>query len=154
MKLIWQFSFGEGNITAQPERFKKIIATEQLDCTGDRIPVINDVANMMLRLPQLPESFIQYFVEQYNKGNVITKVMIECEWFMDRNGTKPYHVEDSGECVNEVRLKANSDNTINWKPIKDSWTRDEIIEALNESYVQGSVNRDEFRQRVINKLGL
>ena len=36
-------------------------------------------------MPQTPKSFIQKFIEEYNKGNVITEVMVEYERFKERH---------------------------------------------------------------------
>lgn len=89
------------------------------------------------QLPQPSPQFIQKYVEQYNLGNIITKVMVEYE----DCGT-----EDKGNIGNLLhgenipyqepflmghRLKVNfKDNTITITKIKDSWTREEVIQKL------------------------
>lgn len=52
------------------------------------------------KLPQIPTDFIKLYVEEYNKGNVIDKVLVEYQKYF-----KP------GEVIYELKL--NSDNTIN-----------------------------------------
>ena len=66
-------------------------------------------------LPQIPQKFIQYYIEEYNKSNIITEV--EVEYDCDHN-QMPSRVIDL--------LKINLDNTINIKPSKDSWNKEEV----------------------------
>ena len=81
-----------------------------------------------LRLPLIFILFIKQFIEEYNKGNIITKVMVEYE--------KKYEdcLEGSVFVLRLVGnyLKINSDNTINIRTIKNSWNRDEINEEKSE----------------------
>lgn len=60
--------------------------------------------------PQPSKQFIQKYIEEYNKGNVIERVLVEYNWM---HITKKYPKVDSHNCI-----------TI--KPIKDSWTREEV----------------------------
>lgn len=86
-------------------------------------------------LPLIPTSFIQYFIEQYNKGNIITHVNIEYEEYTNNTLT--------GLDIDSMiyNLKINSDNTINIKTIKDSYSRDEVIKIVkkffNEALIPG-----------------
>lgn len=88
-------------------------------------------------LPQTPQSFIEHFVSEYNKGNIITEVEVEYEPDRPKNST--HYVMGSFNW----QLKINSDNTINIKPIKDSWSREEVESILhmivNDSHC--SINR-------------
>ncbi len=71
-------------------------------------------------LPQPNQSFLETFVSEFNRKNVIKKVMVK-------------YTEDlapSGDFFNPdiiTVLKINQDNTINIKKTKDSWTRNEIL---------------------------
>lgn len=79
-------------------------------------------------LPLISQQFIQYYIEEYNKGNVITEV--EVEYFIDYEpGNKLCDRKYDIEC-----LKINPDNTINIKPIKDSWTKNDtkLIKAFQD----------------------
>ena len=82
-----------------------------------------------INLPQPPQQFIQKYIEEYNKGNVITKVMVEYEVMDISTMTSDIKTYPN---LNIETLKINSDNTINIKPIKDSWSREEVIELLNK----------------------
>lgn len=74
-------------------------------------------------LPQSSQSFIQKYVEEYNKGNIITEVMVEYERYLDQIS---FDYE-----IHVTKLKINlKDNTISVRKIKDSWSREEIIELF------------------------
>jgi hypothetical protein len=92
-------------------------------------------------LPQPSQQFIQYFLEGYNKGNVITKVDVEynpntwksrdfrpvifhnLEELRNTNYDENFNFDFTAES-----LKINPDNTINIKPNKESWSREEVVE--------------------------
>jgi hypothetical protein len=64
--------------------YKKIIATtdSSLKLNSVKIPVSSDftleqISENMPCLPQIPQQFIEHFINEYNKGNVISKVLIE-----------------------------------------------------------------------------
>ena len=83
----------------------------------------------MFNLPQPSQSFIEKFVEEYNKGNVITEVMVEYEKYIGKN----YVGEFTTEKDFDYKLKVNSkDNTITIRKAKDSWSREEVIELLHK----------------------
>jgi hypothetical protein len=97
---------------------KKIIATtDPILCKQD------DEYNATKNLPQLQQSFIDKYISEYNKGNVITDVMVEYE---DKFHYETTIYKDSNKQI----LKVNFDNTINIQQIKDSYTRQELIDIL------------------------
>ena len=72
-------------------------------------------------LPSIPQSFIDKYVSEYNKGNTIEEVRVEYEDELTPNR----------QLSSKNRIpKINPDNTINIKSIKDSWTRDEVKHIL------------------------
>jgi uncharacterized protein YbaR (Trm112 family) len=111
---------------------KKVIATTD---TSLRFPRKNSHPNSVWKLdgallPQPSQQFIQKFVEEYNKGNIITDVLVEYE----KGLNKPLHesLRDSSPLDFE-RLKVNpEDNTITIKKVKDSYTREEVDRLLDE----------------------
>ena len=86
-----------------------------------------------LGLPLIPESFIKYYISEYNKGNIITDVEVEYEdngeegWIGDDYNGEPFWNE-------KLELKVNPDNTINIYPIKNSWNREEFEIAIRETW--------------------
>jgi len=89
-------------------------------------------------LPQIPQSFIEYYVSEYNKGNIITEVMICYD-----------HFKTAGEGI-VTRLQVNQlDNTINIKPIKINKYEDlyKAIDKIKEGHNGSAIN---FIERFIN----
>ena len=70
-------------------------------------------------LPQIPQQFIQHYIEEYNKGNVITKVDVEYVKI-------PNSVFISEINAPYMQPKVNLDNIINIKSSKDSWNKEEV----------------------------
>lgn len=98
----------DGSVTTPWKRnipdIKKIIAT----------------TDKSLNLPLIPQSFIEKYIEEYNKDNTITEVLVEVE--PDYN--------QLGESIWELKL--NSQNEITIKQQKDSYTREEVIYILSK----------------------
>ena len=116
---------------------KKIIAT-----TDNSLKLEQNIGNMTInpncwdehkvmqtksiKLPQPSQSFIQKYIDEYNKGNIITDVMVEYERDEEISGYE-YDV-----------LKINpKDNTITIRRIKDSWTRDEVVKLVYKAFKAG-----------------
>lgn len=76
--------------------------------------------------PQPSKEFIKKYVDSYNKGEVITDILVEYENYIlnqSRIGLANVTLQ---------RLKINSkDNTITVKKLKDSWNREEVIDILH-----------------------
>ena len=138
---------------------KKIIATTDPSLIIYESEVLARASGFKLETGDLcitfiPRSFIERYVEEYNKGNKIESVMVEYNYFEN----------DTSECIgmdgvyngipfNGYVLKLNSDNTINIKPVKDIWTREEIIELLHQYDLNGTCNTDiDFNKWIDNNL--
>jgi hypothetical protein len=110
---------------------KKIIATTDSSLKECINKCINDWAtdedNTYILLSQIPQSFIEHYITEYNKGNVITKVMIEYEEYDVLNER-----DADGYPIQNYKLLINPDNTINIKPIKDSFSREEFLKLLED----------------------
>ena len=127
----------------------EVIVTEQNQCycKGDRKfsfeyysvkPIIsttnNDMSIFDLLLPQPSQQFIEKYIEEFNKGNTITEVDVEYE------KNKLYPMIQN----NNIRLKINPDNTINIKPTKDSWNREEVVNLLYKSRFHKNSSEEKF----------
>lgn len=75
----------------------------------------------------IPQSFIDKYISEYNKGNKIEKVMVE--WLRSSDG---HYDENDVWHWKELGPKLNSDNTINIQILKDNWNREEVINMLNQ----------------------
>jgi len=118
---------------------EKIIATT--DNSLKRVVGIGTFAP----LPQPSQQFIEQYIEAYNKGEVITDVLIEYK----NNYDLHYYTPAGGiECCKKIdnwKLLINPDNTINIKPIKDSWNREEVETLLMLAFnsKRSSITRQE-----------
>lgn len=121
-----------GNVFSNPRQYtnpetqflnkglRKIIATTDSSLRIGKL----EVGGKIEHLPQIPQSFIEKFVEKYNKGDIITEVMVE--YILNHED-----FDDIIEKVwdNDYKLKINvKDNTINIKPIIP--TSEEIGEKI------------------------
>ena len=84
-------------------------------------------------LPQPSQSFIEKYVEEYNKGNIITEVMVEYDYRV-KSGTIDEHKKGLAG-YEYFELKVNpKDNTITIRKTKDSWNREEVIELMAKAF--------------------
>lgn len=95
-------------------------------------------------------SFIQKYVEEYNKGNIIKDVLVEYEIKHQKLATGELIIGSSADY--NLQLKVNSkDNTITIKKVKDSWSREEISEIVLEyhmyAFYKNPKQEDYERQR-------
>lgn len=128
-------------------RIKKIIATTDTSLKIDN-PNYDIGRLAYINLPQPSQQFIEKYVEEYNKGNIITNVLVEYEEWCNCNGSikmrKHLRTTKCDKCIEWDELKINpKDNTITIKKVKDSWNREEVIilleKALAESKEQYSL---------------
>lgn len=122
--------------------WKKIIATTDKSLSFTWRDNKNDLH--IYHLPQPSQSFIEKFVEEYNKGNQITEVMVEYNEPITEI-PKPYKPYSEVEHLDGT-LKINpKDNTITIRKIKDSWSRDEVEKLCREArYTTGVVEIDKW----------
>ena len=135
----------------------KVIATTNPLLTIDYDGKTPISENWNKSIPQIPQSFISLYIEEYNKERKITEVEVEYTRFVKGYFNSPNHSHVCSEnwtsqgkkfyqCCgniyweNDMRdlkinefsfLKINPDNTISIKPIKESWTREEVEELLD-----------------------
>jgi hypothetical protein len=103
--------------------------------------------NSNLNLPQPSQSFIEKYISEYNKGNIITDVMVE--YTIDyKNECDCYKADITDGCSNPLHcliielLKVNSkDNTITIKKVKDSWNRDEVKQLFTSFLTDHPLHR-------------
>lgn len=158
----WWFNFDRnafnnkesGAIINRPPNCKKIIASyPPLEITKlHKGEVIDDSYPKDFRqyLPQPTQQFIEQYIESYNKGEVITDVLVEYGYF-EMNSKANYkgnydficpnckHIDKDlwyskqpTYCTNCSKLKINPDNTITIKPVKDSWDREEMFKLMDD----------------------
>lgn len=143
---------GEGGYNN--EHCKKIISTTDksllIDYKGYEYGTGN-YYEALVYLPKPSTSFIEKYVEEYNKGNVITEVLVEYETITKRYGSCSI---GEGVTMNVEQLKVSKDNTITIRKVKDSWNRDEVIELLKSreshidchTYSKQFIDKQEYRE--------
>lgn len=85
---------------------------------GDRL-----VATHFKSLPKLSKDFLKKYVEKYNKREAITDVLVEYSYTINKS-MGHFHQ------YREYSLKLSSQNEITIHPVKQSWTREEVLELL------------------------
>lgn len=120
-----------------PDRyFKKIIATtDKLE--NCQMPNLSG----QMYLPQIPQLFIEHFISEYNKGNIITEVEVEYEEIEEYIPPRGCFEGDFYQGTGKFKLKINPDNTINIKPVKDGWNREEVVNLI-KLYQFNSIGKD------------
>lgn len=119
---------------------KKIIATTDASLKRTISNMIGiGIIDTLESLPQPSQQFITKYIEAYNKGEVITDVLVEYEYYHNKQScfkTVCYQqdMEARDSCMGmceDIKLKVNyKDNNITIKKLKDSWNREEVISAM------------------------
>lgn len=124
--------FNEGNNPNTIDSRKYVLPYKnyKVIATTDSSLVVGELSAKLYgnRLPDIPTSFIQFYIQEYNKGKAPVDVEVE------------YAACMSGERMNAEfydKLIVNSDNTINIKPIKECWTREEVIKIAQSAWLEG-----------------
>ena len=102
---------------------KKIIATTDSSLWRPSHKYASDV----ILLPQPSQQFIEKFVEEYNKGNMITDVLVEYELKITHGG----RINNNTKMWEELTINPK-DNTITIKKVKKSYTQEEVDRLLDE----------------------
>ncbi len=108
-----------------------------LGCQISECKKIIVTTDKSLGLPQSSQSFIKAYIEAYNSGKPITKVMVEIE-----PGGSFTDFDTKEIVIMKQRLKVDKDNYITIKPIKDSWNREEIPFQTIKSIIDSIKNSD------------
>ena len=90
-------------------------------------------ASDVILLPQPSQQFIEKFIEEYNRGNIISDVLVEYELISNEEYFLNTINPDDDIPYFDERLKINyNDNTITIKKVKDSYSREEVDRMLDE----------------------
>jgi len=122
---------------------KKIIATTDTSLTEDKRTYISGLMDNPNILPQPSQQFITKYIESYNKGEIITDVLVEYEKIdvdPDLKQNLRYYPDNF-----KLKLKINpKDNNITIKRLKNSWNREEVKQLMIDSYkISASNNLDQ-----------
>jgi hypothetical protein len=112
----------------------KVIATTDFSCFNMVYDGLDEKCQKQyckMLLPQIPQSFIEHFIREYNEGNVISKVLVEME---DDYSSIPENEEDiifSWRAYVNSKIKVNQSNEISiLTEQKQVFSREEVIDML------------------------
>ncbi len=126
---------------------RKIVATT--DSSLELVKDLGEISQTAI-LPQPSKQFVQKYIEEFNKENIIEKVLVEYGKYPDG-----FDLEDGTQY--SYNLKTDSHNCITIKPIKDSWTREEVKDLISDwtrmsSGLNLNLPREKFDKWVENNL--
>lgn len=125
-----------------PEHAKKVIATTDTSLKiveGDILP--NGSIGTVSRYPEPSQSFIDKYITEYNKGDMITDVMVEYQDF-DINYLIESRTGKTSQTLTEPKVNPK-DNTVTIKRVKDSWTREEVELLCKNAYIEGFASSED-----------
>ena len=125
---------------------------EMLATTDESLEPRNLYGNSGLfktKLPQPSQQFIEEFVEEYNKGNIITDVMVEYVNYPtpQKDGFSTKYSDNiiltgswasrlkQWEVLNNTLKISPKGNTITIKKVKDSYTREEVEDLCRKAFL-------------------
>lgn len=107
--------------------YKKIIATTDTSLETHEFEEFGFGASMdkYINLPQIPKSFIDKYITEYNKGNVIEDVLVDYELLAKCGNVllpcSPHNNKDNSDMsIYSEYLKISKDNTITISKVKNS----------------------------------
>ena len=103
---------------------KKIIATTDIILINQ-----DDEYSKTKNLPQFPQSLIELYVKKYNEGNPLKSIDIEYSY---EEGIGSETIDNNTGLKLGYKLKLNQNNEFIYKPLKESWSREEVIDLLIE----------------------
>ena len=106
---------------------KKIIATTDRSLQINTFYKVTGVFDG--GLPQPSQQFIEKYIEEYNKGNIITDVLVEYETLKTTANNKHFGEGHIYSITNKLKINPK-DNTITIKKLKDSWNREEVSNLI------------------------
>lgn len=144
-KIIIQFNNTTACILANNQKekynnksFFKIIATTDKSleiCQNIKSEYCNNSEIIGCNLPQPSQSFITKFIDEWNKGNKITEVMVEFEE-IETEDYLDITVDMYDEDI-EYQLKIDKNNEITITMVKDNYSIEEIINDIEQAMIQG-----------------
>lgn len=115
---------------------KKIIATTDKSLTFNYYDSDSYGIPQIFPLPQPSQQFITKYIEEYNKDNIITDVLVEYEDKIEKlynTGGSNYPFDYLDSISKKEVLKINpKDNTITIKKLKDSFNLEEMYKLMDD----------------------
>lgn len=129
--------------------YKKIIATTDIS-----LNINYKVGNIEygIKLPSIPQSFIEHFISEYNKGNIIKEIEVELEEYEVESYGISSIVEYS-EPSTDFRLKLNQQNEISIViPEEKKYSKEEITNAFHKVELKHNKDYSELWKEIEQNL--
>lgn len=119
-----------GIVRCDSKRLENLLKNERdIFDKQEYFKVIATTDSSLLNLPKPTEGFIKKFVEKYNKKEPITDIFVEFEEI-------PSYEDNLAKTFGyDYELKLSSQNEITIHPVKQSWTKEEVINLCNTLFV-------------------
>ena len=141
-------------IISTTNNYLKLKVVDRTTCKPIDSGIMHKYKN--IHLPRPSDSFIKKYIEEYNKGNIITNVLVEYEISKSYSGNSGLKVKqwlkvDSNNCITIKRLepelytreevkilitnafKAGYERSHNGYPHTDNWSKPKVEEFLKEN---------------------
>jgi len=153
---IWSKLVDCKKIIATTDSSLKIKVVDKNTCKPIDSNIMHKYKN--IHLPQPSQQFVEKYIEEYNKGNIITEVMVEYINIMPQsNGLRT-----DGKIIDEIALNPilntlcipiinPKDNTITIKKLKAFWSREEVSQLLHNIVEKGNISSQHYLPTQVNK---
>ena len=108
-------------------------------------------------LPQLSKDFIEKYITEYNKGNIIKDVLVQYENNLYEHFGSGKYWEDEPVIMKKFLDKDdqylrvnNRDNTITIKTPKESWDKEEVKQKMRDSISYCLLNQNDSLEQINN----
>ena len=128
----------------------KIIATTNKSLHKFTGQLVSNRYKVIKPLPNPTLEFIEKYITEYNNGNFINDVLVECaqNWVPEM-----FEAGDIPEVPQETFLKVDSNNTISIRVLKTIYTREEVIALVEKAlYAKASWYQEEIDEWMLQNL--
>lgn len=109
----------------------KIIATTDASLNSKKLNENSyQLKYKTIYLPQPSQGFIEKYIKEYNKGNIITDILVEYNDCTQLCACQNENIECQYPLCKQKQLRVSKDNTITIHPVKDTWSREEVEQLL------------------------
>jgi hypothetical protein len=118
--------------------YREVLSTTD-SSLNEKIEMLGTGSTYIFNLPNISISFINQFIESYNQGNVINKVLIEVEIRMTDIII--------GKTIQLIKLNQSNEISILTEQ-KQSYSREEVIKLLRKSFEAARM-----KNKAVDKVG-
>ena len=109
--------------------YREVLASTDTSLT-ESIEMIGTGTTYIFKSPKPSQEWIEHYISEYNKGNVITDVQVEYDRVCDCVVLADCYNPELLVCDKKYKIKVDNNNTITIKSSKESWNREEHIKEI------------------------